>query len=190
MAGLLESDPPAKYSESKLDNGLQVIIVPNHEVPYVSVQLQLHAGGYTEEKVGAASLAMQMLTKGTAEHTEAELAEELDLYAISLSGAAGSDSARVSAGCLTEHLDRTLRLLAEVTRDPTFPVDEFEKLREQVRAELALQSGEASYIADRELDRVLFGDHPYSRTATGELADVEALQVSDLQDWWRKFVRP
>ena len=164
--------------------------MPNHEVPYISVRLQLLAGSYTEQQTGAASMAMQMLDKGTAAHTEAELAEELDRYAIPLSGFAGSDSAGVAASCLTEHFDRAIGLLSEVTRTPTFPAEEFEKLRSQVRAELAMQSAEPSYIAGRELDRQLYGQHPYSRTSTGELADVDALTLNDLRQWWQQFVRP
>ena len=190
VAGLLENVPRAEFTEDQLPNGLQVIVVPNREVPFVTVQLQLEAGSYTEAKVGAASMAMQMLTKGSAQHSEAELAEELDLYAISLDGYSGSDSAAVVASCLTEHLDRTLSLLSEVARTPVFPEDEFEKLRAQTRADLAVQSAEPTYIANRELDRQLFGQHPYSRTSTGELQDVDALAMADLRTWWQQFVRP
>ena len=53
-----------------------------------------------------------------------------------------------------------------------------------------MQSAEPSYIANRELDRQLFGQHPYSRTPTGELADVDALTLDDLRQWWQQFVRP
>ena len=84
LAGLLQNNPRSEHFRKQLPNGLQVIVVPNHEVPFVSLRLQLLAGSYTEQKIGAASMAMQMLDKGTEKHTEAELAEELDRYAISL----------------------------------------------------------------------------------------------------------
>ena len=53
-----------KYSEHKLANGLKVIVVPKHEVPFITVQLGLQAGSWTETKPGTASMAMQMLTQG------------------------------------------------------------------------------------------------------------------------------
>src|SRR5262249_44542880 len=34
------------------------------------------------------------------------------------------------------------------------------------------------------------GTHPYARTASGEIADIDALQVNDLSDWWTAFARP
>jgi zinc protease len=190
MAGLLESVPRLDHSRRQLPNGLKVLVVRNHEVPFVSVQLRLLAGSWAELKPGAASMAMQMLTKGTAKHDEGELAEESETYAVSLLGSAGHDSASVSASCVTGQLPRAVRLLAEVARTPTFPVEEFEKLRKMTRAGLVIQSQEPSYLASRELDRRLYGDHPYSRTATGELADLDALTVEDLKQWWQRCMRP
>lgn len=190
MAGLLETAPRLDHTRHRLPNGLKVLVVPNHEVPFVSVQLRLLAGSWAESKPGAASMAMTMLLKGTEKHSEGELADELETYAVSLSGSAGSDSASVSGSCLNDHLERAVNLLAEVARTPTFPADEFEKLRTQVRARLALRSAEPSYVANRELDQRLYGEHPYSRTPTGELEDVDALNVDDLKRWWARFMRP
>jgi len=190
LAGVLDEIAPVERSETTLSNGLKVVVVPNHEVPFISIRLGLLAGSWTEATPGAASMAMQMLTRGSAGHTEAELAEELGTYAISLSGASDMDTAGVFASCLTEHVDRAMDLLAEVVRTPTFPDDEFAKLRKQIRTGLEVASAEASYVADRQMRRELFGDHPYSRTATGEIDDVDRLAIGDLKRWHGKFVRP
>lgn len=178
------------HSRHALANGLKVFVVPNHEVPYISVVLGSLAGSWTESKPGTASLTLGMLTKGTAKHSEKELAEELETYAISLGGSGGRDTSSVSAGCLTEHVDRAMNLMAEVVLTPTFPADEFEKLRKQVRTGLAVSAGQPAYKADRELRRRLYGQHPYARTATGELEDLNTLVVTDLSAWWKTYARP
>jgi zinc protease len=178
------------HTSHTLANGLKVLVVPNRKGPYVTVELGLLAGAWTETKPGTASLALGMLTRGTARHSEKELADELETYAISLSGSADLDTSAVSAGCLTEHLDRAVGLLAEVVQTPTFPETEFEKLRKQVRTALSISSAEPSYKAERELRRRQFGSHPYARTATGELEDVAAVQGKDLGAWWSAFARP
>lgn len=179
-----------KYSGKKLENGLKVLVVPNHEVPFVSIQLGLLSGAWTESKPGTAAMTMQMLVKGTDKHTEGELADELETYAISLSGGADMDTSTVNAGCLTEYTERTMGLLGEVVLTPNFPEEEFEKLRKQVLTSLAVSSAEPEYVADREFRRKLYGEHPYSRTATGEVEDVNALMIEDLKQWWGKFARP
>jgi zinc protease len=189
-AGLLEPRSPYTPSRHKLDNGLKVIVVPKRNVPYVTVELGLLAGAWTESKPGTASMALSMLTKGTKKHSEKELAEELENYAIDLGGSATLDTSTVTAGCLTEHLERALNLMAEVVETPTFPATEFDKLRKQVRTALAMSSAQPQYKADREMRRQLFGSHPYSRTAGGELEDLDALKADDLAPWWTAHARP
>jgi zinc protease len=194
-----KSAPMAKFSPAKLtpnhssyvlDNGLKVMVVPNREVPFVSIQLGFLSGAWTEDKAGTASMAMKMLTKGTKNYSEGELADELETYAISLSGIGQMDTAMVKAGALSEQVGRVMELLGEVVLSPTFPIEEFEKLRRQVLTSLAVSSAEPSYIANKHLRRVLYGEHPYSRTAVGEVADVNGLKVEDLERWWAGFVRP
>lgn len=179
-----------KFTEEKLPNGLKVLVVPNGRVPFVTVQLGILAGGWTEAKPGTASMAMKMLVKGTAKHTEGQLADELETYAIDLDGNGDMDSGSVSASCLSEHLPRAMDLLGEVVLTPTFPAAEFTKLRRQVLTSLMVSSAEPEYIADREFRRKLYGNHPYARSATGEIEDVQALKVGDLKQWWTTYARP
>ncbi|MFO0838661.1 MAG: pitrilysin family protein [Phycisphaerae bacterium] len=190
VAGLADFDPTPKFETRTLDNGMKVMVVENHEVPFVTVQLGLTAGAWTESKPATASLAAAMLTKGTARHSEGQLAEELESAAISLSGSASMDNSSVSASCVTDQLDKAMSLMSEVVRTPTFPEDEFEKLRKQVRTGLAVSNAEPGYIADREFRHRVFGDHPYARTVEGEVADVDALKVSDAAAWWMRQARP
>lgn len=186
----LDFDPTLKYAAKTLPNGLRVLVVENHEVPFINVQLGMRSGAWTEVKPGTASMALGMLTKGTARHKDKELAEELESYGISLGGGADIDTANVDMSCLPEHVERGMNLMAEVVTQPTFPEDEFEKQRQQVLTGLAISTNEPSYVADREFRRQLFGTHPYSRTPTGETTDVQALEPGDLKQWWDKFSRP
>ena len=179
-----------QYSSTKLPNALKVMVVPNHEVPFVSVRLGMMAGAWTEDKPGTAAMAMNMLAKGTSKHTEGELADELETYAITLSGSGGMDTSSIAMSALTENLERAMTLMGEVTLMPTFPEDEFEKLRKQVLTSLTISSNEPSYLAARQFRRALYPDHFYSRTATGEIKDVNALNVDDLKQWWQRLSRP
>ncbi len=133
---------------------------------------------------------MQMLTKGTNKHSEGQLVDELETYAISLNGSGEMDTSMVTAGCLTHYIGRAIELMGEVVLEPNFPAYEFEKLRRQSLASLAITTAEPEYIAEREFRHVLYGQHPYSRTATGEIDDVNLLKVDDLKKWWGMYARP
>jgi zinc protease len=173
-----------------LPNGLKVLVVSHRDKPYVSVQLGLLTGAWTENKPGVASMTMGMLNRGTINYTGNELAEELETHAIRFSASADMDAATVSVSSLPEHVDRAMKLLGEMVLNPTFPEAEFDKLHKRVRTEVAMSAADPATKAGRELRRRLYGHHPYARVATGEMADVDALRVDDLKAWWKKFPRP
>ena len=179
-----------KYADFKLDNGVQVLVVQNHEVPFVSVRLGFPYGAWCEEKPGAASMTLSMLTKGTAGYSEAQLSEELERRAITLEGRATLDEATVSMDCLSEQVEDGMRFLSEIALHPTFDPAEFEKLCRQKITALSVKQKSPEYLADKEFRKRLFGQHPYSRTAEGEAQDLSSLSANDLQTWWTQFVRP
>jgi zinc protease len=189
-AAATKLDLTPKFTTQTLPNGLKVVVVTKHGVPFVSVRLGLQAGAYTEPKPGLANIALQMLTKGTAKHSEGELAQELDTYGISLNGSATLDSCSITAECMTEHLERAMNLLGEVVLTPAFNEKEFTKLKTQIRSGLAISTAEAEYVANTAFRKQLYGAHPYARTETGEVADVDALNVNELHPWWTQIARP
>jgi zinc protease len=190
LAGPQNFDPQIASETRTLASGLKVVVVPNHEVPAVTLDLGLKTGAWTETKPGTASMTLSMLTKGTDKHTEAQLADELETYAISLSGYSEMDSATVNVNCLTEHVERAMSFLAEVVQAPTFPAEEFEKLRKQVVTSLTVSNSEPAHLAERELRRRLYGAHPYARAVAGEIEDVQALAAEDSPTWWKANARP
>jgi zinc protease len=190
VAALPAGHTSVAVSRQALPNGLKVVVVPNHHTAYVSVELGLLAGAWTETKPSTAFMTLGMLTKGTKNHSEKELADELETYAINMGGSSSLDTSTVTATCLAEHLERAMTLLGQVVQKPTFPASEFEKYRKQIRMGLVVSAAEPSYKASQELRRRLYGDHPYARTAQGELADVDALNVKDLSAWWTVHARP
>ena len=177
---------------SELDNGLGLVVIENHEVPFVSLGLRLRAGAFTEDPdfPGTASMAMQMVTRGTLVRDAEALAAELENNAISLSASAGHDSARVDVSTVTAQLDRAARLLAEVVQVPRFDKKEFGTLRSQMTTGMSISEKTPAVMADRAYAEALWGDHPYGRPAEGTADDLGELKVGALADWWTTYVRP
>ena len=178
------------YEKGTLDNGLKVRVIPNHEVPFVSVMLGLTNGAWTDTTPGTAAMTLSMLTRGTETYSEAQLAAELEQYAISLSGSATMDTATVGMNCTTEQLNRGMKLLAEVVLEPTFPQSEFGKLLQQKISDLNIKEQDPRYLADRYLDEFLFGQHPYARPADGTVETIRKLNIEDLKQWWNVYAQP
>ena len=192
LADLEGELPPLDTTETVLENGLRVVVIEDNRLPHLTMKLGGEYGAWAEnpETPGAASLAMAMLTRGTENYTAAELAETLEFNAISLSGSATRDDAKLNLSALAEKLDIAMELMAEAARRPVFPEEEFETLRRQRVSSLSVQESDPSQMAERELNARIFGDHPYARPATGRRADVEALTLDTVREWWRTFLRP
>lgn len=190
-AGKMMDDlPPIPYTEKKLDNGLRVAVVANHEVPMVTMVLGIKSGAWTEKLPGTAMTAMAMLTHGTKTRTAKQLAETLEFNAISLGGSADMDTARLTCSAMLPQLDLAGELLADVLRNPTFPKDEFTIMQQQQKMGMLISTKTPEYLAEREMRRQMYGSHPYSRTPSGELEDLDAVTIEALREWWAEHVRP
>ncbi len=190
LAPLLETPPALPYETATLDNGIRILVIEDHEVPYVSFSVRLDAGQWAEAKPGAANLALDMLTEGTKTHDAAALAKELEFHAISLGGGAGTDSSSVGGSCLTDKLPLAIAYLSEVVLTPTFPEKELGILKEQTVTDLMVDANDPGVLADRYFDVLRYGEHPYARRLTGEVADVQALARDDLAAFWARAARP
>lgn len=186
----LDAIAKADSSTKKLANGLSVVVVPNHEVPMVTMVLGIKSGSWSENKPGVANFAMEMLTKGTKSRDAKKLAEVLESNAINLTGSTSLDTARVTVSAVVPQMDLAAELLRDVIDNPTFPQDEFDILSKQTKMGLLISSKTPEYLADRELRRRIYGDHPYARTETGELSDLDKVKVDDLRAWWGEHLRP
>ena len=188
----LETFPRVETVTRTLANGLKVVLVPNHVVPFVTIKLGILHGAASEEpsRPGAAAMACSMLTKGTAKHTADELAALLDTYAVSIGGFADHDSASIGASAVSDQFERAMGYLGEVTQSPLFPKEELETHRAQLKTSKLVAEKMPAYQANHEFDRVVFGKHPYARPADGTALDLDRLTPEDLALWWRTHARP
>jgi zinc protease len=180
------------HADATLKNGLRVVFLENHEVPFVTYTLGLRYGAFSDpaEMPGAASMAASMLTRGTKGYDYKALTDELDTYAVSLSASVGMDTGTVSASAVTPQAERAMKLLAEAVRQPTFPAAELPKLVKQARTGLAITERSPQYLADRELRRRMFPGHPYARLPDAQTSELDAITVDGLRTWWSGHVRP
>lgn len=151
--------------ETRMDNGLEVLVVENHEIPTVTVTVFWKHGAETDpaDKVGLTSLTASLLRQGTGRRSAEEIAETIDALGGSLSGSADLDSAEVSVSVLVKDLPVALDLLADVVKNPSFPQDEIEIARRQEIAGARQAFDDPPELTRRHLRVILYGEkHPYS----------------------------
>lgn len=160
--------PPSK--KVRLENGLTVLLMEQHEVPVVSFHALVRAGSVADPagKEGVAAVTAELLRRGTRTRTAEQIANEIDFVGGSLEFEVGADFTSGSAEFLKKDLGVGLELLSDVLRHPVFPLAEVTKLVKQNVDEIKQEKDQAPDVIRRYFDAYLFGTHPYARPATGD----------------------
>ncbi|MEO1625217.1 MAG: pitrilysin family protein [Bacteroidota bacterium] len=190
------SNPPAPgpapkiqmgtYDYFTMDNGLQVIVVENHKLPRVSIQLFVDAPSILEgEYAGYVQLAGDLMSKGTKSRTKSQLDEEIDFIGATLS----TDSDGIFASSLTKHTDKLLDLMTDVLYNPAFPESEFEKLKKQSLSALAQSKEDPNTIARNVASVMRYGkDHPYGEVVTE--VSMEKIDLPKVKSYYDTYFKP
>ena len=180
------------YTRTQLDNGLTVYLMENRELPLVEGTVWVRTGSRFEpvDKVGLASMTGELLRSGgTQTHAAKELNQLLELRAAEIESGIGSTLGSVSFSALSEDLPEVFSLFAEVLRQPAFAEDKFEIEKKQQRGDIARRNDDPGDIADREFDKLIYGDRsPYARVP--EYATLDNISRDDAIDFYRQYFRP
>ncbi len=175
-----------------LSAGTRVVLKVNPQVPVVAVRAAVLGGTLREpaDRAGAFHLLAAALTHGTRGASVFQLAQRIDAVGGSLDGFSGRNSYGLRAEFLARHLTEGLDLFTEVLCHPTFPADEVAKVREDALAGIRLRRDNPASYAFRELEALLYGDHPYGRDVLGTPDAVAGLDAGFLRELHRAALRP
>jgi predicted Zn-dependent peptidase len=154
-------------AEMKLKNGLQVLILEDHKLPTFSMQMVILSGGMSNPpgQEGTAQYVATMLREGTKTRTSRQIAEQIDALGASLgaNSSLSSVTSVVSASGLVENFDQIIDLFADVILNPSFPADEFTRLKTRGIAQLQFQRAQPGFLSGEMFSKVIYGAHPAGR---------------------------
>lgn len=177
----------------QLPNGLKLMIVEQHELPLADFVLLVGSGSTADpkNKTGVAGLASAMLREGTTTRKSLEIADQIAFLGIGLSSSSSLESSTISLHTTSFQLDSALALFADVALHPSFPADEFERLRKNRLTDLLRLKDQGPAIANIAFPAIIYGpSHPYGAPALGTEASVKSLAVGDLQSYYQTVFKP
>jgi zinc protease len=174
------------YESFELKNGLKVFVVEDHKLPRITMSLILDRDPIVEgAKAGYVSIAGDLIGTGTANRTKSALDEEVDFMGANFG--TGSNSIRV--GGLSKYTDQLIDILSDVLLNPSFPEEEFDKLKSQMISGLKANADDPDAISGNLRGAALYGlEHPYGEVMTE--ATVEAISIDDCKAYFDTYFRP
>jgi predicted Zn-dependent peptidase len=171
--------PP--FTRTRLDNGLEVLLVDLPGRPLVAASLVI-TGGVADEPdalAGATVLMARAVTEGTERYDAIELVEVTERLGASMHAEAGWDSTSVSVDVPADRLPATLELIEEVLARPTFPEAEVERLRDERLNDILQARADPRRRAEEAfIDAIYAASSPYRRPAAGIAETVAGLDAA------------
>lgn len=176
---------------SRLENGLEVILVESHTIPKFHGELFFRSGNAAaiEHGAGFADITASIVRTGTVKRASRKIEEDLRRLGADLGCSAGADTSAISFAGLSEYAEPLLEMVNELAREASFPQAEFERERRQKLEEVKLERTEPGFLASERLRKVLFGAHPYAQVSPSE-EQVAGFQRDDLVSVYKEFYTP
>lgn len=155
--------PPQR--ELTLPNGLAVTLVPYGNVPKATARLVVRTGNIDEtaEQVWLADLTGDLMQEGTTTRSAAQVAEQVAAMGGELQLGVGPDQTTIGGEVLSQFAPDFVRLVADVARNPAFPVSELPRLKAARLRQLSIARSQPQSLALERFRAALYPDHPYGR---------------------------
>ncbi len=180
----------ARVIRKTLPGGMKLALLPKKtRGGTVIAQLDIRWGDEQSKlnRVGACGITSAMLLRGTRKNTREQLRNQFDRLKANV-GVGGEGG---SVETVRESLPETLRLMAEVLRQPSFPQDEFEQLRRSSLTSIDTQRSDPSALAGLALSRHLNRYPPehwlYTKTLEERTTELKALTLEDVKKCYVDF---
>jgi zinc protease len=180
------------YEIRKLSNGMQVVLVSQNEQPAISVRMIIRAGAAHDPKGkhGLAMMTATLLDQGAGARTAEEIAEEIDFIGGALGTGAGTDLSFINAVVMKDSYNIALGLMSDIAMRPTFLQQEIDRQRGQAMSALKVSAEDPESVADRVIDRLIYGFHPYGMPGSGTAESLSSLTRADFVDFHRRYFVP
>ncbi len=183
------------FDKHTLSNGLDVILHEDHTIPVIAVNVWYHVGSKDEEmgKTGFAHLFEHVMFEGSKHHNRSHF-EPLQKAGANLNGSTTPDRTNYWEDVPTNYLDLALWLEADRMG---FLLDALDQQRFDIQRDVVKNERRQSYenrpygMASWHLQEALYPlPHPYHWMTIGSEEDLDAANLDDIKDFFKRFYSP
>jgi zinc protease len=185
--------PTVKFTDSKLKNGLRVIISEDHTAPVFSVAVTYNVGSRDERigRTGFAHLFEHMMFKGSENVGPGEHFYTIFSNGGTMNGTTNKERTLYFETMPANQLDAALFLEADRMRSLAIVKENLDNQRNAVQEERRLRVDNQPYgLADEAIEELAFDNFAYRHSVIGSMQDLNAASVEDVAAFFTIYYAP
>ncbi len=193
LAGGELTVPPVKIIDTKLSNGLRVLMIVDHSAPVYAIDVCYNVGSRNERpgRTGFAHLFEHMMFEGSENVGKGEHFILIFNNGGEMNGTTNEDRTTYFEELPTNQLDLGLFLESDRMKSLTITKDKLDNQRNAVQEERRLGVDNEPYgKAELDLDNLSYDNFAYKHSTIGSMADLDAASVDDVSDFFRIYYAP
>ncbi|HLY59436.1 MAG TPA: pitrilysin family protein [Terriglobia bacterium] len=195
-AGLTAAElrlPALNLNDTKLENGLRVIIVVDHTAPIFGIDVAYNTGSRNERpgRTGFAHLFEHMMFEGSKNVGKGEHFILVMNNGGNMNGTTNNDRTTYFESLPKNQLDLALYLESDRMRALEITQSNLDNQRNAVQEERRLGIDNQPYgKAFLDIDNLAYDNFAYKHSTIGEMSDLNAANLQDVQDFFRVYYAP
>jgi zinc protease len=181
------------FTDTKLKNGLRVVISENHVAPVFSVAVAYNVGSRDERpgRTGFAHLFEHMMFKGSENVGPGEHFYTIFSNGGTMNGTTNKERTIYYETMPSNQLDAALFLEADRMRSLAIVKDNLDNQRNAVQEERRLSYDNQPYgRADEAIDDLAFDNFGYKHSVIGSMTDLNAASIDDVASFFKIYYAP
>ncbi len=184
----------ARTTRFTLSNGMKVAFLPKKtrgEEVHFEMGMGLGSAESLNNRGDAGAMLGSMLMRGTKSMTRAQIDERMTALKADISVSGGATTAGAKGKTTKTHLAETLRLVADMLRNPGLPTSEFEQVQNQMLISIEASKSEPGSLAGEAIGKHFDhwpAGHPYkARSIEENIALIKQRKLADAAAFHRDF---
>src|SRR5437588_2502014 len=170
LARTSAATPASELASKMLANGLEIVVLEDHSVPIVTIELAVRNGSFTEppELNGLSHLYEHMFFKANrAIKNQEDYLQRIGQLGIAYNGETREEVVEYYFTTTSPNLRAAMNFMRDAARYPLFDQAEFERERQVVIGEIDRNESEPGYYLNKEMNDRLFYKYPSRKQPLG-----------------------
>ncbi len=175
-----------------LSNGMTLLVMPQHDIPKVSLQLFYNVGAKDEESGhrGLAHFIEHMIFKGTKKLTESDINVLVHRLSGSCNAFTSHDYTGYSFDVPSHNWKHVVPVMADCMQNCSFKQEHINSELKAVVQEIKMYNDDYASTLIEQMMRTIFPDHPYHYPIIGYKQDLWKLKREDLVSFYKQHYGP